>query len=649
MSGIPHIEIRDSIANLVDNRSIQTLVREWESACEDLSAGRLPNYTRFSPEARRLESDHLMVLSPVGQEFHYSYYGHGIASMAGFDMTGRSTADFDGELGRWFQSKYRETLDLGRPLYTVHEAQLATTAINWERLILPVEHTDAAPRLVCYNEPLSSKSELFDGIMSASQDGIILFRPRFDGAGSLIDLQFLAVNPKAAEIVGRSEAKLVGRRLSRVMPGVPGFEACARVWQTGQPHEFETAFPRLDRVFRVALGRAGSKLIVTLSDITHLRQAQERLEQQHAELVQTNDILQEQAASLVELAEDKSRAEQQAREAQENLEQQHTELLFANETLQEQANNLVELAEDKSRAENAARQAQRFTSQLLEAVPLPLYYRLKDGTLGLVNSSCAELFDSEPEHMSGRPLADFLPVETVSWIDRKDAELYAGPAYRQSYEVGRDFPNAPDRRILINKAAVLDDHGTPNGVIVTMADMTEQYRLSQELERLATTDPLTGLYNRRAFMERAEEVFARVHRHGHQAAIVILDIDHFKHINDGFGHDVGDKVLIRLAEILNASLRRTGDLAARLGGEEFVLLLPDVRPEGAVMLSERLRAIFEETKIATHAGEQQFTASFGVAAMDRRDDSVEHTLKRADQALYLAKNNGRNQVRQAAA
>ncbi|NQW11685.1 MAG: diguanylate cyclase [Alphaproteobacteria bacterium] len=522
-------------------------------------------------------------------------------------MTGKSTADFKGGLGRWFRATHEEALETGRPIYTVHSAQLAASVISWERLILPVTGPDGTPWIVCYNESLNSKSDLFDGIMTASQDGIILFRPSFDDAGILVDFEFLAVNQKAINILGRSESELIGHRLKDVFPAAQGVETYKEVWDTGTPGEFEANHLEISRVFHVAVGKAAGKLIVTFSDITDMREAQECLEQQSAEL------------------------------------------MFINETLQEQASVLVGLAEDKSLAEREAREAQRFTSQLFEAIPLPMYYRLKDGTLGLVNSSYADLFNADREQISGRPLADLLPPEIVAWIDEKDAELFADPQQKQTYERDAHFPAATDRRMVVNKAAIFGDDGTPNGVIVAMMDTTEQYHLSQELTRLASTDSLTGLYNRRMFQERSEEVFGRVCRYGHHASLIILDIDRFKAINDGFGHDIGDNLLIRLAEILNASLRRSGDLAARLGGEEFVLLLPDTNPEGAMALAEHLRAIFEETTIATPSGPQRFTASFGVAAMSSADQSVQDTLKRADAALYHAKNNGRNQVRRAAA
>lgn len=607
MTDVIHTEIRESIANLVDNRTIQTLVKDWEKCQLGASVGRLPDYACFSPDSRVFESDHLMVLVPEEREFRYRHFGRGIANRAGFDMTGKSTADFKGHLGRWFRDKYREVIDTGQPIYTIHNAQLTNSVVSWERLILPVTGPEGASWIVCYNEPLNSKSDLFDGLMAASQDGIILFRPRFDDTNVLVDLEFLAVNPKAVDILAKPEAELIGQKLMNVYPEAQGFHVYKQVWETGAPDQFEANHTDIGRVFRIAVGKAAGKLIVTLSDITEMRSAQERLQQQHAEL------------------------------------------MFTNDTLQEQASVLVELAEDKSRAESDAREAQRFTSQLLETIPLPLYYRLRDGTLGLVNSSYADLFNADREQISGRPLADLLPPEIVTEIDQKDAEVLASPEHRQSYETDASFPAASDRRIMINKAAILDDDGEPSGVIVTMVDMTEQYRLSQELTCLATTDPLTGLHNRRMFLERAEEVFGRVRRYAHQASLVILDIDQFKVINDTFGHDIGDTVLIQLAKILHDSLRRSGDLAARLGGEEFVLLLPDTGTKSAINLAERLRCLFEQTVVTTPLGPQRFTASFGVASMNSEDPNVQIALKRADKALYLAKDNGRNQVRHAAA
>ncbi len=152
--------------------------------------------------------------------------------------------------------------------------------------------------------------------------------------------------------------------------------------------------------------------------------------------------------------------------------------------------------------------------------------------------------------------------------------------------------------------------------------------------RLSLTDPLTGLYNRAKFMQAMDAV-----KYGKQAALIMFDIDHFKNINDAYGHDAGDRVLVELAELAAVTVAGRG-LLARLGGEEFAVLCKNTQLEEAVALAERLRSVIE-ARFSVSA--QAVTCSFGVSCW-QQGDSPERFSKRADQALYAAKEKGRNYV-----
>ncbi len=162
-------------------------------------------------------------------------------------------------------------------------------------------------------------------------------------------------------------------------------------------------------------------------------------------------------------------------------------------------------------------------------------------------------------------------------------------------------------------------------------------------EQEARIDPLTGLYNRRAFMERASDELLRARRYNTPLALAMIDIDHFKLINDRFGHAVGDQVLVAFADTLEKSMRAV-DVVARVGGEEFVLLMTETRIEEAIQVAERLRLEIAAASLTVGNQRLQWTASLGVAILDAEDLSVSSALVRADNALYRAKAAGRNRV-----
>ncbi len=163
------------------------------------------------------------------------------------------------------------------------------------------------------------------------------------------------------------------------------------------------------------------------------------------------------------------------------------------------------------------------------------------------------------------------------------------------------------------------------------------------MEALATTDGMTGLLNRRAFNERALDAVDRTQRKGRTVSLIITDIDHFKRVNDTWGHSAGDEVIRSVARELSTCLRRI-DLGARYGGEEFAILLEEADTETAARVAERLRASVEAMPCSANGEEFQVTLSLGVATMPLHAGSLEELVEAADAALYAAKGGGRNQV-----
>lgn len=178
-------------------------------------------------------------------------------------------------------------------------------------------------------------------------------------------------------------------------------------------------------------------------------------------------------------------------------------------------------------------------------------------------------------------------------------------------------------------------------------DITERKRFEIELQELATTDGLTGLPNRRHFVSRLQEEIARAHRMtNYQSSVLMLDVDYFKKINDTHGHIAGDQVLREFAAVIRKNLRKV-DMAGRLGGEEFAVILPGASPEAATIQAERLRLEIRSASFVTDKAVIPVTVSIGVTSIMASDDAPDAVLGRVDRALYMAKENGRDRVEMA--
>lgn len=178
-----------------------------------------------------------------------------------------------------------------------------------------------------------------------------------------------------------------------------------------------------------------------------------------------------------------------------------------------------------------------------------------------------------------------------------------------------------------------------------LTDLARLVMSELELRKLATTDGLTCALSRRAFKEEAGRALGLAIRHRHDLSCIAFDLDHFKTINDAHGHTAGDAVLIESAAICKNEIRKT-DLLGRMGGEEFAILLQHTVPAAALKVAEKLRATMADRPLLGRSGSIRFTASFGVAALDRFGSDIETFLRRADGALCEAKAQGRNRCAQ---
>ncbi|MSO97933.1 MAG: sensor domain-containing diguanylate cyclase [Rhodospirillaceae bacterium] len=188
-----------------------------------------------------------------------------------------------------------------------------------------------------------------------------------------------------------------------------------------------------------------------------------------------------------------------------------------------------------------------------------------------------------------------------------------------------------------------DKNGNRIRDFAVILDITERKRLEGDLRAQASTDPLTGVSNRRSLESAARREVERARRYAKPFATIAIDIDHFKRVNDTYGHDIGDIVLKGMTQTCLEGLRVT-DVLARMGGEEFAVLLPETDITAATLLAERLRIAVEAKPIVTVKGSISITISLGVAAFAPNEPTIEAAMKRADESLYEAKRSGRNRV-----
>ncbi len=301
---------------------------------------------------------------------------------------------------------------------------------------------------------------------------------------------------------------------------------------------------------------------------------------------------------------------------------------------------------EREQADNALRERERMFEQSFRHAIVGKAIAKPNGEIIDVNPALCRIFGYRPEQIIGFGATDFVHPEDLHTTD----ELYRGlfDGRYDHFETEKRYLNAQAEIIeaQIGVALVRDMRGDPLYTLAHLIDVTEHNHAQRALlaandalRRLSTTDSLTGLSNRRALDHALHHEFARARRNRSPLSLIAVDIDHFKRINDRYGHPVGDEVLIQLGQILLESVRET-DTAARAGGEEFAILLPDTPLGQAKVLAERLHRKFNDTRWPV----ETVTASFGVACIGPAIDDARALLKAADRALYEAKAAGRNRL-----
>ena len=340
---------------------------------------------------------------------------------------------------------------------------------------------------------------------------------------------------------------------------------------------------------------------------------------------------------------------------QEKLEQQATELLYLNNTLEEQSANMVGLVEDIYQLNKERERDKKFLDQLINVTPMPIFHRDAAGRFTLVNEAYASLLRLQRTDIEGRTPSEIYGSDVADDIDEKDRDLMTGDARHEAYERDMIPPGGGEKRqVVIHKSVFQPDDAAERSIVGAVVDVTEERELRAELHRLATTDPLTGIANRRSFMDALSQEIDRSVGEGSPLLVAILDIDRFKSVNDTHGHDVGDIILKAVAEIARDLAGNAGYMAARLGGEEFAVLMAGADLSASTLFAEMLRRRIEGCDTPIGDRTLAVTMSIGLTELRNRTDGKGAAdlpgdlpgdlLKEADSALYQAKESGRNKV-----
>ena len=276
----------------------------------------------------------------------------------------------------------------------------------------------------------------------------------------------------------------------------------------------------------------------------------------------------------------------------------------------------------------------------LDTLPIPVFIKDRNRRYTACNRAFAEYLGLAAGEIVGKTVFDVAPGELAAIYDQSDIDHLAQGGTR-SYESQVRHADGSLHDVVFHKAIFLDPAGEPDGIVGAILDISERKALERRLELLAATDFLTGVYNLRTFYELARHEVSRLARNGGDLALVVIDIDHFKGINDSLGHAAGDNALKQFVTVVHENLREQ-DIFARAGGDEFRLLLPDTSPAGAYLVAERIRSEVNKIIVRSHRGRCRLSVSIGIAQCLPGEDSIDIASGHADDALYEAKAAGRN-------
>jgi diguanylate cyclase (GGDEF)-like protein/PAS domain S-box-containing protein len=431
----------------------------------------------------------------------------------------------------------------------------------------------------------SEEDARFIAAAETSSDAFLLLDPVKNALGDIVDFRFVYANAHAEEILETPRANLLNQDLCVLFPAYRSsglFDACRTVEISGEPYSDDySALPDhgTERWLRRRVGKLGNGLAITISDITELKNGEERY-----------------------------------------------------------------------------RSLSNFSNSVFENAPFSIIETDTSGIIQAMNASAEKLTGYKREEIVGK--ASITTLHDAAELSRRSEEhatqggaeltgfdlLTAKAANGETDErewiyVRNDGSTLPVH-VAVN--AVKDADGSIRGFIAIASDITERKQLMTYLNHMVSHDQLTGLPGRTLLRERIAEAIEKAMLHGRKVAVFVIDLDHFKRMNDSLGHRVGDEILVGMAERMRLSLRRS-DTLGRLGGDEFVVVMPHIATLADVeRCAKRLVDRVSSTAVVGEM-EVNLTASVGVCVYPDFAEDVDSLLERADAATYAAKGNGRNQ------
>jgi diguanylate cyclase (GGDEF)-like protein/PAS domain S-box-containing protein len=300
--------------------------------------------------------------------------------------------------------------------------------------------------------------------------------------------------------------------------------------------------------------------------------------------------------------------------------------------------------------EIALRRSEKFLNTIFESINDPFNIIDRNYRIIKANESYARMRGKKVEQLIGRRCYEIL---------QNRQSVCEGCSVKETFDTNKptvkdklvSYPGGQNIWIEIYTYPIFNEEGKVVNVIEYTKDITQRKKAEAErdilvdrLQYLSNTDDLTGLFNRRALIEKLEDEIRRTHRYKTDLSILICDIDYFKEINDTYGHDIGDRVLRAISNLLKESLRSI-DIIGRYGGDEFLAILPETSMEGAKEIAERIRSAVEDLRLRGEGKDLiKTTISLGIAEFNVDQENIDDLIKRADNALYIAKGKGRNRV-----